>query len=309
MNEPKRPPTLAEIMRANPEAREYMHTLNKRIAAQYQDEPIACEVCGGLGVVRVELPINHPQFGKPIPCPGSDGKRCPVLAKQQDEQYTKLNLQAQIPLGYRDLTLDSWQELEQYPEYMAGKYDAYGAALAFLAARDDNHRFSMDDAAEMVNLDVPEVDTGKRNSIVYFGAPGLGKTSLAVSIARRLLDGGEGVIYVQLRRFFDDLIGTFGDNATENEDDVLNRYRYAPVLIIDEFGVDIGKSDWRSGRAYDLVDYRYANQKPTIITTNYSPDRLEVWGLPTAHRLQAMAHWIELTGLELRRREPVRRSR
>ena len=309
MNQSSKPPTLAERMRDNPEAKAYWRDIRAN-AEPYHEETPHCDICGGLGYVRVALPVGHPHFGKPFPCPGENGRECSVVAHQRRERYAKLNMQAQIPAGYQALSFDNWRELEQYPEYMAGKQDAYGAALAFVAARGDGYRFSMDDAAELVGLTMPEVDTGERNSIVYYGAPGLGKTSLAVSIARLLLDEGEAVVYVQLTQFFDALKKTFSDDALEDEDVVLKRYQQSPVLVLDEFHVDSGKSDWRPGRAYDLINYRYSNQLPTIITTNYSDAQLEAaWGMPTVHRLEAMAHWIELSGLELRRREPVRRSR
>ena len=309
MTQHNKPPTLAELMRDNEAAKAYWRGVTDN-AEPYQEQTPHCDVCDGLGYVRVQLPVGHPHFGELFPCPGSNGVECPVVGKQRRERYAKLTTLAQIPAGYQMLSFDNWRELEQYPEYMAGKYDAYGAALAFIAARDDGYHFSMDDAAEMVDLDTPEIDTGKRNSIVYYGAPGLGKTSLAVSIARHLLDNGEAVVYVQLTQFFDALKKTFGEDALEDEDDVLRRYKQAPVLVIDEFHADPGKTDWRRGRAYDLINYRYANQLPTIITTNYSDVQIEAaWGEPTAHRMEAMAHWIELSGLELRRREPVRRSR
>ena len=312
MNEPKRPPTLAELMRANPEAKAYWSKVVGN-AEPYQPETPHCKTCDGLGYVRAALPVGHPQFGQLFPCPGENGRECPVVAHQRRERYDKLNMAAQIPAGYQGLTFDNWRELAQYPEYMAGKYDAYGAALAFVAAREDGYRFSMDDAAERVDLEAPEIDTGERNSIVYYGAPGLGKTSLAISIARYLLDNGEAVVYVQLTQFFDALKKTFSEDALEDEDEVLRRYQQAPVLVIDEFHVDagkVGKTEWRRGRAYDLINHRYANRLPTIITTNYSDVQIEAaWGEATAHRMEAFAHWIELAGLELRRREPVRRSR
>lgn len=312
MTQVNKPPTLAELMRDNAAAKAYWRDIIAN-AEPYHEAIPHCEACDGLGYVRADLPVGHPRFGELFPCPGENGRECPVVAHQRRERYDKLNMAAQIPAGYQALTFDNWRELAQYPEYMEGKQDAYGAALAFIAARDDGYRFSMDDAAEMVDLDTPEIDTGKRNSIVYYGAPGLGKTSLAVSIARYLLDNGEAVVYVQLTQFFDALKKTFAEDALEDEDDVLRRYQQAPVLVIDEFHVDagkVGKTDWRRGRAYDLINYRYANQLPTVITTNYSDAQIETaWGEPTAHRMEAMAHWIELTGMELRRREPVRRSR
>lgn len=305
----EKPKTLTEIIRANPDARAYWGDVARSTGARqdaFEAARLTCPTCDGLGYVRAgNLPPGHPKFGHLFACPDP---ACPVLARLRQERYAKLCTQSQIPDGYRDLSFENWRELYRDAEYIDGKRDALGAALMFVAARDSGYGFTLTDAALKVRLPPPEYDLGPRCSIAFYGPPGVGKTSLAVSVARALLDERRPVVYLQLKNFFDALKTTFKDNAPEDENEVLQRYQQAPVLIIDEFGVDA--TEWQKGRAYDLVNYRYANRLPTIITTNYTVEELiAAWGMQIGHRLQAMCHWIEVGGLELRQRNPMVKSR
>ena len=67
---------------------------------------------------------------------------------------------------------------------------------------------------------------------------------------------------------------------------------------------------WAKKEAEQLVNARYTAQRPTIFTTNLDFEKLgDVWGLTTAHRIHAMAHWITVSGTELRYRGGNRVSR
>lgn len=294
---------------SNPDVRAYWGEVSKGIAARHQaldEQVIDCESCGGIGYVRAgNLPAGHPKFGQLFPCPDPN---CPVLAKQRQDHYAKLCTLAQIPAGYKDLTFAEWEDLKNYPEYLKGKRDALGAALAFVEARDRDYLFTVDDAATQVGLPSPEISPGQRNSVAFYGLPGVGKTSLSIAVARALLEDRRAVVYVQLMEYFAAIKKTWKEGAEQDENEVLKHYQEAPVLEIDEYGVDV--TDWRRERAYDLVNYRYAHRLPTIITTNYTADELTtVWGAPIGHRLQAMCHWYEMGGLELRARNEMVKSR
>ena len=293
--------------------RKYAQLLATLPEAEQLDETPTCAVCGGLGYVRYELPVGHPDFGKLLRCPD---KNCPTVAANRKARYERLSKSSQIPAMYRDLTFAAWERLAQRPEKMQGKWDALGAALAFVDAREKQYMFTLAEAAQRVNL-TAETGTGRaqRNSIVFSGPNGVGKTSLAVSIAQELIGLGVPTVYVRLAEFFDAIKERFkkkkeyelGGDA-EDEAELLRLYQEAPVLVIDEFAAQV--TDWRRERAEQLVNYRYTHQMPTIITTNIeSADFPDIWGLILGHRVQAMAHWIVMGGDELRPRKAARTSR
>lgn len=298
-------PITASLWKQSPEARAYWQTLNDAPAHQSAEETPACETCGGLGYVRYDVPQTDARFGKLQRCPNA---QCPTVRAQQKARYERLTRKSQIPAMYQQLTFAAWETLAKKRERMTGKWDALGAALAFVDARDRNYMFTLADAAARVDLTV-EAGTSRaaRNSVVFSGANGVGKTSLAVSIAQELLVLGVPTVYVRLAEFFDALKAQF-NRAEGDEAEVLAVYQEAPVLVIDEFAAQV--TDWRRERAEQLVNYRYTHQLPTIITTNIaSADFPDVWGLILGHRVQAMAYWIVMGGIELRPRRASKESR
>lgn len=318
---PEKVKTLAEVMRTNPEAQAYIKAWREGIAAKQDFAPAPveeCPLCGIAGFVRADRHVDDPQFGQIVPCPNPS---CPVLERQRADRYAKLCTLAQIPDEYADLPLVGWEQLfESAPEFRRGKLDAYGAVLAFIAARGRGYRFTLDDAADMVGLERPPYASPARCSIVLTGTFGVGKTTLAAGAARELIDVYQlPAMYLLMGNFFAALHERFKKKDVyeffpdaEDDADILRTFQQAPVLIIDEFPLKsaIGSSDWWETQVYQLVNHRHIYHMPTIITTNYSADDLtESWGARIGSRLQAMAHWVEVGGLELRRRDATWKSR
>lgn len=104
------------------------------------------------------------------------------------------------------------------------------------------------------------------------GTNGTGKTHLAAAIALQLIGQGVPVIcktssdlLLDIKRSFD------GDGAREYE--VLSVYKKVDLLIIDDLGKE-QCSDWSVSTLYSIMNDRYEDMKPTIITTNYNADAL-----------------------------------
>jgi hypothetical protein len=302
--------TLEEILRNSPEARAYAAELRQRRAPDPTPEfdTPTCAVCGGLGWITFDVRFDHPQFGKAHPCPNPT---CPTLQAMRTERYAKLCTLSQIPAEYQgeEVTFAGWAELEQHETWIEGKRGALGAALAFIAARERAFKFTLEEAAELGGIEPPEFSSHAKCSLVFTGKNGVGKTSLAVSIARHLLDSDVQVIYIRFAEFFDGLKERFkpkasyeyGGEDADDEAEYMRQYQQAPVLVLDEFYAEA--TPWRKERAESLVNHRYTHQLPTIVTTNLDADTLtHHWGLTTGHRLQAMSHWVVVGGKELRPR-------
>ncbi len=269
--------------------------------------PPMCETCDGAGWVIFEYKQNGVVIRREqAQCPNP---QCPVVREITEQRWAKLHTQAQIPPKYEDLSFESWLQLfDATPECRTGKLDAYGAAMAFVEARENRFYFTLDDAAARVGLKPLDWDQSLRCGLVLSGVNGVGKTSLAVSIARALLNQGAAVLYIRLSEFFDALKERF-ENKTDyellpgstDEASLMTTVQCAPVLVIDEFYADVTK--WRKERAEALINYRYSNNLPTVITTNLKRDELPMlWGMTTGQRIQSMCHWIQMGGEVIRDR-------
>lgn len=62
-----------------------------------------------------------------------------------------------------------------------------------------------------------------------------------------------------------------GEGARESE--VLDIYKRVDLLIIDDLGKE-QCSDWSMSTLYSILNDRYEDMKPTIVTTNYNADNL-----------------------------------
>lgn len=271
------------------------------------DEPESCPACGGLGVVRHDVPRDHADYGKMFPCPAAD---CTARRTQERDRYARLNKAASIPKEYEGLNFAAWQSLiASNIDLMAGKWDGYMAARAFAAAAARQHRFTMGAAATALshelNIDIEPAGDSEfvSNGLVLTGANGVGKTSLAVSIVQQLVGEGRAVVYVRMNDLFRDLKKTFRNDADEQEEDVMEKYLGAPVLIIDELTPDRAQpTEWQLETVHQLINGRYVQKLPTVITTNTPyASFVNLWGATVESRVKTY-HWVTMAGAVLRQR-------
>lgn len=110
-----------------------------------------------------------------------------------------------------------------------------------------------------------------QNSIMFMGQPGSGKTHLSLSIANVLMDNGVGVVYMGYRDVITQIKQNIMDEVYYNK--VMNRYKNAKVLLIDDlFKGSISKSDINI--MFELINYRYFNKLPVIVSTELSIENL-----------------------------------
>jgi DNA replication protein DnaC len=105
----------------------------------------------------------------------------------------------------------------------------------------------------------------RNNSIAFIGQVGAGKTHLAAAIANYLLRKGIGVLYINYRDSITYLKQNIIDQ--ENYQAELGKYKKASVLLIDDLYK--GKRDKDDNIIYEIVNHRYFNGLPMIITTEY----------------------------------------
>ena len=144
-----------------------------------------------------------------------------------------------------------------------------------------------------------EENKDKNNSIMFMGQVGSGKTHLATALANNLIkQKNVAVVYMGYRQTatrLKQLITNEYEYTTE-----LNKFKDARVLFIDDMlKGKITEAD--VNLLYEIVDYRYYNKKPMIITTEKTRKELIEFDEALASRIIEMSknNIVELQGKEL----------
>lgn len=265
-----------------------------------------CDVCGGLGMIGTGADFGDPDFGKLIPCPAEG---CDFARATRVEQLKKRVGQSKLPDLLQDMTFDNFDE--KYNRLIRRDKNI-GRFAAEEFALNEGHWVNMPDvlkmAAEHGEYTKREYSYEPRNSLVFFGDMGSGKTGFAASIANYLLAQGEACLYMRCRDMISDVMlerralgreDDFGNQAWHQRlEDTIKDY---PLLLIDEANI-VDNKESRDQFFEDLIRHRYMHKLPTVVTCNIDEDGWErEWGGRTTAAMKAMAHWIPVDGVDLRK--------
>lgn len=155
-------------------------------------------------------------------------------------------------------------------------------------------RFDTYEATEQWQIDLLNLAKGyaeKPTGWLFMGGQvGCGKSHLCTAVCRELLLKGIGVIYMPWQTDITNLKACSMD--TETYDRKINALKTAEVLYIDDFfkpaqGQEPSPADVRI--AYDIINYRYINQLPTIISSEHNALELVYIDEATGSRVYEMS--------------------
>lgn len=109
--------------------------------------------------------------------------------------------------------------------------------------------------------------------IVLMGKTGCGKTHLASAIVNYRYEMGKPALFVVVPDFLDHLRAAFSPDSKVSYDQLFESVKTAPLLVLDDFGEQSSNS-WVKEKLYQLINFRYNNRLPTVITTRYSLDEI-----------------------------------
>lgn len=227
--------------------------------AQAPPEPRTCEYCEA-AVPWLEVRIADRVRYAPGVCDCAGAQAARVAAEDERRRATRHSHVANLLHGagllsgkWSRMTLETWERDRNLP----------------------SSRSALETALEYVR-NVPE---GERNWLYLHGPYGTGKTHLAVAIVRQLafdrLWMPRAVVWpehcAQVQESWDDSRGP-------TEAQLWGRMRRAKVLLID----DLDKrrpSAWAAQKLFEVIERRYREERPTIITANRSLEALDSeWG-------------------------------
>lgn len=201
-----------------------------------------CPHCGGLGYLRRDLPVGHPEYGRVQVCSCRQGQ---ISRRVSRRLYSLSNLEE-----LRYLTFDAFHPRGQIG---LGPQQADSLELAFNHAQ----QFAQ-------TLD---------GWLLLQGDYGCGKTHLAAAIANFAVGIGVPTLFITVPDLLDSLRFTYQTTGTSFEER-FEEIRRAPLLILDDFGTQ-NATAWAQEKLFQILNYRYVNRLPLVLTTNLTLNQIE----------------------------------
>ena len=203
---------------------------------------VNCPYCHGLGYLRRDLPINHPDFGKLQICSCRSGQVSQLIHQKlfaisnldNLQHLTFENFQSRGRIGLGPWQADSLERAYNQAQQFAQKADGW---------------------------------------LLLQGGFGCGKTHLAAAVANFTVGMGVPTLFITVPDLLDALRFSYDDPASTFEQR-FEEIRNAPLLIMDDFGTQ-NATPWAQEKLFQILNYRYINHMPLVVTTNLLLDQIE----------------------------------
>ncbi len=110
--------------------------------------------------------------------------------------------------------------------------------------------------------------------LVLQGATGCGKTHLAAAIVNYRYQAKKPALFIVVPEFLDHLRSTFSPESKVSYDQLFEKVKTTPLLILDDFGEQT-TTPWAQEKLYQVINYRYNARLATVITTSRSLEEIE----------------------------------
>lgn len=175
-----------------------------------------------------------------------------------------------------------------------------GAKLETFNETDDNYKLLKIIKNYISNFDKMYKEN---QGLILYGSVGTGKSYAAAVIANELLEKKVPVVMTSFIKILKD-VSTFDDSER------LQLITNARLLIIDDLGAERG-TDYAIEKVYDIIDSRYRNGKPVILTTNLSIEQMkscdDIRYSRIYDRIFEMCYPVKVNGFSWRKKEAASR--
>ena len=203
---------------------------------------LLCPKCGGRGWVRHDVPVGHPDFGRAIVC----------------------ECQREVSAEERLARLRRFGNLGMLAHVTFATTDPDGRG----APAEARNRFRVAFTATTAYAQQPQ------GWLVLTGSSGTGKSHLAAAIANHCVDQGVPTFFTLVPDLLDHLRATFSPESEFSYDALFEQVKGVPLLILDDLGAQSSTS-WAQEKLFQVLNHRYVNDLPTVITTNLPLDQLD----------------------------------
>ena len=192
--------------------------------------------------MRTDVPVGHPNFGKLEVC----------VCRQRDvsEQVRKRLFSISHLDELKDLTFESFK-----PRGHKGLGEMQATSL------------------EMSFNQAQHYAKNLKGWLLLQGAYGCGKTHLAAAIANFVVEVGVPTLFLTVPDLLDTLRFSYDSESTTFEER-FDEIRNAQLLVLDDFGTQ-NATGWAQEKLFQIINYRYINKLPLVVTTNLALDEVE----------------------------------
>jgi len=201
-----------------------------------------CPHCGGQGYLRTDVPVGHPNFGKLEVC----------ICRQRDvsEQVRE--------------RLFSLSHLDELKELTFASFNPRGRG---------NLGELQTNSLEMAFNQANHYAKNLTGWLLFQGGFGCGKTHLAAAIANFVVEMGVPTLFLTVPDLLDTLRFSYDSESTTFEER-FDEIRNASLLVLDDFGTQ-NATGWAQEKLFQIINYRYINKLPLVVTTNLALDEVE----------------------------------
>ena len=201
-----------------------------------------CPLCGGVGYLRQDLPVGHPDFGKAAIC---DCRRQSVTDQVRNRLFSISHLDE-----LKDLTFESFKPRGRQG---LGPMQSQSLEWAYNHAR--------------------QYASSLKGWLLLQGSYGSGKTHLAAAIGNFAVQMGVPTLFLTVPDLLDTLRFAY-DSVDTTFEERFDQIRNAQLLVLDDFGTQ-NATGWAQEKLFQIINYRYINKLPLVVTTNLSLDEIE----------------------------------
>jgi DNA replication protein DnaC len=199
-------------------------------------------ICGGLGMIRYDVPVEDPRFGKLF--------RCPNNPQREDHSWK-----------------DRLRKLSNLDTFADKTFEGFITdSVGYSEEEQTSLNYALNTAWQFANE--------MRGWLLLEGPYGCGKTHLAAAVGNYRLSQGDMVLFITVPDLLDHLRAAYGPSSEISYDETFERVREVPLLILDDLGVE-NPSPWAQEKLFQLFNDRYTHQRATVITTNADVNDLD----------------------------------
>ena len=216
-----------------------------------------CTHCHGLGYLRRDAEPGSPDFGKLEIC---ECRHLDVTRAVRERLFSLSHLNE-----LEHLTFETFQP---HGRIGLGEWQSHSLEIAYNTAR--------------------QYAASLKGWLMLQGGYGCGKTHLAAAIANFAVQVGVPTLFLTVPDLLDLLRFSF-DSADITFEQRFEQIRNAPLLVLDDFGTQ-SATTWAQEKLFQIINFRYINKLPLVVTTNVSLDEIE-------ERIRSRLHDPELVSV------------